>query len=44
MEGNGNLDKTDYYIEIEISPSDRDLVKINSHDGRDVYIYKSDPP
>ena len=38
----GKLDKTDYYIEIEISPSDRDLSKVDSGDGRDVYIYKSD--
>ena len=38
----GNLDKTDCYIEIEISSSDRDLVKVNSRDGRDVYRYKSD--
>ena len=38
----GNLDKTGYYIEIEMSSLDNDLVEANSTDGRDVYIYKSD--
>lgn len=38
----GNLDKSDYYFEIEIPTSDRDLRKVNSRDGRDVYVYEAD--
>ena len=38
----GNLGKTEYYIEIEIPPSDGNLKKINSRDGRDVYVYETD--
>ena len=38
----GNLGKTEYYIEIEIPRSDENLKKINSRDGRDVYVYKTD--
>ena len=37
-----NLGKSDYYIEIEMSSLDRDLLEANNSDGRDVYIYKSD--
>ena len=39
---NGNLDKTDYYFEIDIPPSDRNLRPVNSPDGRDVYVFEAD--
>ena len=41
-EGNLNLGKTDYYFEIDIPPSDRNLRKVNSGDGRDIYAYMAD--
>ena len=38
----GNLGKTDYYFEIDIPPSVRNLRKVNSGDGRDIYAYMAD--
>ena len=38
----GNLNKTDYYFDIDIPRSHRDLRKVSSRDGRDVYVFEAD--
>ena len=38
----GNLNKTDYYFEIDIPRSHRDLREVDLRDGRDVYVYEAD--